>query len=103
MKKKRKLTDDPNRTFFYYIYDEDHELIHGDELYKGLYKEINPLYKEEQPSSSSTRQLEFNAEHFLLLKEPIISADQTIGYIVLGKSTTAQHDFSKRSLGHFLF
>lgn len=98
----RKLTYDPNRTFFYYIYDEDHELVHGDELYKGLYKEINPLYKEEQPSSSSTRQLEFNAEHFLLLKEPIISADQTIGYIVLGKSTTAQHDFFQKITWAFL-
>ena len=67
--------------FFTTSLSKDDRIIHGDEMYKGLYKEIIPLYKEEHPSSNSTRSLEFNEEHFLLLKKPIKSSNKHSGIL----------------------
>ncbi|WP_234447959.1 sensor histidine kinase [Viridibacillus soli] len=96
--KEKHLTFDPNRNFFYYIYTNDHTLVHGDESFKGLYKELENIFQHEDASKSMNRNLEWKEQHFLLLKKPIKSANKVDGYIILGKSVTTQHHFFQKMI-----
>ncbi|MFF5994440.1 HAMP domain-containing sensor histidine kinase [Lysinibacillus sp. KU-BSD001] len=94
----RKLEFNPNRLYFYYIYTKEQRLVHGDETYKGLYKEIESIYSVEDTSESFVKRLHWHDEHFLLLSKPIHFEEELLGYIVLGKSTTSQYHFFQKML-----
>ncbi|WP_431027402.1 sensor histidine kinase [Lysinibacillus sp. LZ02] len=94
----RKLEFNPNRLYFYYIYTKEQTLVHGDETYKGLYKEIESIYSVKDTSESFVKKLHWNDEHFLLLSKPIHFDEELLGYIVLGKSTTSQYHFFQKMI-----
>lgn len=96
--KKELITYDPNRMYFYYIYDSKHTLVHGDEAYEGLYNVMGSVFSKESAEKSSVHKLVWKDEHFLLLKKPIFLPNDVEGYIVLGKSVTTQYHFFKNVL-----
>lgn len=90
---KKMLSYDPNRNFFYYIYTKDGLFVHGDESYKGLKQQIEKVFKNSSPSVNLVKHFEWQEEHFLLEKKPILSNDEVVGYIIVGKSVTSQQHF----------
>lgn len=92
------LSYEPNRMYFYYTYTDENQLVHGDETFVGLYKEMPGIFAEEDASEDSVHKLEWQGEHFLLLKKTIQFGDDLEGYIVLGKSITAQQHFFQKVL-----
>ncbi|MGE7835156.1 sensor histidine kinase [Viridibacillus arvi] len=94
--KVKHLSYDPNRDFFYYIYTKDHVLVHGNESYKELYKELENMFQQENIAKSTKRHLEWHEQHFLLLKKPIKNSNKVEGYIILGKSITTQYHFFQK-------
>jgi len=92
------LTYEPNRLYFYYIYDNKRNLLHGDESYKGLYEVMGSVFSEESANEASVHKLVWKNEHFLLLKKPIPLSDDRKVYMVLGKSVTTQYHFFKNVL-----
>lgn len=97
-----KIDYQPNRMYFYYIYTKEQKLVHGDESYKGLYKEIENIYPLEDTSESSVKRIQWNDEHFLLLSKPVQLDGDVLGYIVLGKSTTSQYHFFQKMIILFI-
>ncbi|MGA3598892.1 sensor histidine kinase [Lysinibacillus agricola] len=87
------LNYNPNRNFFYYIYTKDHQFVHGDESYKGLKKQVEKVFDNSNPREELLKHYEWQEEHFLLLKKPILNNDTVVGYIIVGKSVTSQHHF----------
>lgn len=94
----KKLYYDPNRNFFYYVYTKDHEFIHGDETLQGLEKDIQKPFANRSTTEKTVQHSEWQEEHLLLLKKPIYEQDEAVGYIILGKSITAQHHFFQKTL-----
>lgn len=96
------LSYDPNRTYFYYIYTSDHRLVHGDESFKGFYKELTPW--EPTKNEATVEELKWRDEHLLIVTKRIDFPNEADGYIVLGKSvTTQQHFFQKMLVVFILF
>lgn len=111
------ISYNPNRNYFYYIYRNDNSFVHGDESYKGLYKEIertilrnNVHFEEEEDDDeeeddghddheeqdSFVQKIQWEDEHFLILSNPMRMSDGTFGYVVVGTSITEeQHFFQK--------
>ncbi|MFJ7952977.1 sensor histidine kinase [Lysinibacillus sp. NPDC096418] len=94
----KKLSYDPNRNFFYYIYTNDHVFVHGDESHRGLNKEIEKIFANSNTAEKAVRRIEWQQEHFLLLNKPIVENNEVVGYIVLGKSVTSQQHFFKKTI-----
>ena len=96
-----KIEYNPNKMYFYYIFSNEHKLIHGDESAKGLYKELIDIYEQEDISQEDVKKIEWDSEHYLLLSKPIFYDDKVQGQIIVGKSITSEHHFL-REMG-FLF
>ncbi|RKQ18458.1 sensor histidine kinase [Ureibacillus endophyticus] len=90
-----KLFYEPNRTYFYYIYTPDHQLVHGDESYQGLSREIEKIYGTEVIKDSQINRVKFEGHQFLLLSKPISNKQKIDGYMILGKNITSQYHFIK--------
>lgn len=94
------LSYDPNRTFFYYIFTSDHRLVHGDESFKGLYKDLEPWQPDNEVATVEQRK--WHDEHLLLVTKQIHFSNEAKGYMVLGKSITTQQHFFQQMLVVFI-
>lgn len=93
----------PYRTYFYYIYTNEHSFIHGDETVKGLYQGIEDRIQSEDVSERLVKQIHWENDHFLLLSMPIQNSDDSFnGYIILGKSITSQYHFFQKMIWLFI-
>lgn len=99
---RKRLSFEPNRAYFYYTYDKNRALIHGDESYEGLYKVVNAVFVKEAIDQTTVHKVEWQEEHFLLLKYPVKFGDELEGYIVLGKAITGQVHFFRNVLFVFI-
>ncbi|TSI04744.1 cell wall metabolism sensor histidine kinase WalK [Lysinibacillus sp. BW-2-10] len=97
----KKIKYAPNRTYFYYVYTQDHKFVHGDETVKGFYQEIEKIFQSEDISQPLIKRTEWKNNHFLLLSKPIIG-EQDSGYIILGKMVTSQHHFFQKMIWLFI-
>ncbi len=90
----KKIQYAPNRTYFYYIYTSDYAFVHGDETVKGLYREVESIFQNEDVSNRLVRRMQWGEDHFLLLSKPIQGNNNSSeAYIILGKSITSQYHF----------
>ena len=95
---KKRLSYNPNRSFFYYIYTNKHEFVHGDESHKGLKTQLETVFIDSANTEDSVRHFEWQDQHFLLLKKPIYDRNKVLGYIILGKSVTSQQHFFQKTI-----
>lgn len=79
---------DPNRTVFYYVFNQDDRFIHGEETTQSLFGWIreNPLFTGE----SFTKKAEWKQKHFLVVKHPLVTEGYKHGFVILGKEITAE-------------
>ena len=87
------LTYDPNRHYFYYIYDKDGIFIHGDESVKDLQAELYQQFMKIPINEEKFLRTTWDEEHFLTLQKPIIDKEKVVGYLLVGQTTTAQTNF----------
>ena len=95
---KKRLIYDPNRSFFYYIYTNKHVFVHGDESHKGLKTQLEKVFINSDLTENPAFHLEWQDQHFLLLKKPIYDNNEVVGYIILGKSVTSQQHFFQKTI-----
>ncbi|MGE7090669.1 sensor histidine kinase [Lysinibacillus sp. NPDC048646] len=93
---KKILSYDPNRNYFYYIYTKNNSFVHGDESYKGLKTLLEDRFINDNPAEDVVHHVEWEEQHFLLLKKPISYNDEVVGFIFVGKSTTSQQHFFQK-------
>lgn len=100
IRKRNKHVDyDPNRTYFYYVYDQNNVFVHGDETVYGLLQQIEDIYQYENVSMEITKKIEWGGEHYLVLSKPITGKKGSFqGYIILGKSITSQYHFFQKMI-----
>lgn len=98
---RQKISYDPNRSYFYYVFNKEKEIIHGDEQFKGFFKTLlNHLPAD--IGESRLAKVEWQKEHLLLLYQPIKSQEQLMGFIVIGQTITDQYHFFQRMLWVFI-
>lgn len=93
---KKTVSYDPNRNYFYYIYTNDHQFIHGDESVRGLKTQVEKVFSQDRQVHDVVRRFEWKEQHFLVLKKPISYHEKVVGYILIGKSVTTQHHFFQK-------
>lgn len=87
-KKDRGLKYEPNQAIFYYIYNQKNDFVYGEETTKSLYQWIE---KNSDPKVNSfSKRLEWEKEHFLLVKEPLRTNGVNHGFVILGINITGE-------------
>lgn len=89
---------DPTRHFFYYIYNEEGQFIHGDSQYDGLENVIATYFIEETPY----QKIQWDNETLFIIKRPFMLNNREVGYILTGKTITTQANFFKNTLAVLL-
>lgn len=89
---------DPTRHFFYYIYDEQGNFMHGDSQYDGLEKVIESYF----PPTTTVEKIDWQGESLFIIKRPFMLDNRNIGYILTGKTITTQTNFFKNTLAVLL-
>lgn len=97
----RTISYDPNRSYFYYVFNNDKEIIHGDEQFEGFLKTLTNHLPVDIGEPRLTK-VEWQQEHMLLLYQPIKSKEQLQGFIVVGQSITDQYHFFQQMLWIFM-
>ena len=95
------ISYDPNRSYFYYVFNVEKEIIHGDEQFKGFFNTLKSRFPETLEKSRMAK-IEWQQEHLLLLYKPVKSMEQPLGFIVVGQSITDQYHFFQRILWIFI-
>jgi signal transduction histidine kinase len=95
------ISYDPNRSYFYYVFNVEKEIIHGDEQFKGFFNTLKSHLPETLEKSRMAK-IEWQQEHLLLLYQPVKSMEQPLGFIVVGQSITDQYHFFQRILWIFI-
>jgi len=95
IRKDREIEYDANRIYFYYIFTNQHKLVHVDESINGLRKDIDQLMlrvKDGDPQS-----VEWRGEHLLLIKyhQPLNSNGN---YMIIGQSVTKEYHLLERMM-----
>jgi K+-sensing histidine kinase KdpD len=89
---------DPTRHFFYYIYDEEGNFIHGDSQYDGLEEVIESYFL----TTNTAEKITWQEESLFIIKRPFMLDNRNIGYILTGKTITTQTNFFKKTLAVLL-
>lgn len=92
----KKIEYDANRANFYYVFTKNNELVHGDESFYGLYKDVAQLMmhiEEEDPQT-----VEWKNQDLLLIKYDSHNGS----YIIIGQSVTKQHHLLERMMYAFI-
>lgn len=89
---------DPTRHFFYYIYDEEGNFIHGDSQYEGLEEVIESYFL----TTNTAEKVTWQEESLFIIKRPFMLDNRNIGYILMGKTITTQTNFFKKTLAVLL-
>lgn len=94
-----KIEYDANRANFYYVFTKNNELVHGDESFYGLYKDVAQLMihvKEEDPKT-----VEWKDQDLLLIKYDLPYSHNG-SYMIIGQSVTKQHHLLERMMYAFI-
>lgn len=91
------VTFDPNRSYFYYVFDQNKNLVDGDEQFYGFH---NDLIRHLSGDIAATKvfKLKWQGEYFILLQKPIRANHEPLGFMVLGQAITDQYLFMRRML-----
>ncbi|MDQ0215756.1 signal transduction histidine kinase [Oikeobacillus pervagus] len=98
--KDKKIEFDPNRSYFYYVFDHKSQLVDGDESFYGFYQDLKK-HLTNDVTESAIYKVEWKDEHLLLLQEPIVVSGQPLGFIVVGQSITDQQHFIQKMIWIF--
>lgn len=98
----QEISYEPNRTYFYYVYTNEREFVHGDETVKGFSHEVEDAFQSEDVSQRVVKEVQGKEDHYLLLSIPIVSENKFKGYIILGKSITLQYHFFQKVIWLFV-
>lgn len=90
-----------NRSYFYYVFKNDREIVEGDEQFKGFYTSLIKNLPEDL-SKSALLSVEWHEEHLLLLLKPIFFNGEQQGLMVVGQSVTDQYHFLQNMLWTFM-
>ncbi|WP_164489572.1 cell wall metabolism sensor histidine kinase WalK [Rummeliibacillus sp. TYF005] len=94
-----KIEYDANRSNFYYVFSKNNELVHGDESFYGLYKDVAQLMmhaKDEDPQT-----VEWKDQDLLLIKYDSPHSHNG-SYMIIGQSVTKQHHLLERMMYAFI-
>lgn len=94
-----KIEYDANRSNFYYVFSKNNELVHGDESFYGLYKDVAQLMihaKDEDPQT-----VEWKDQDLLLIKYRLPNSHNG-SYMIIGESVTKQHHLLERVMYAFI-
>lgn len=94
-----KIEYDANRANFYYVFTKNNELVHGDESFYGLYKDVAQLMlhvKDEDPQT-----VEWKDQDLLLIKYHL-PYPHNKNYMIIGQSVTKQHHLLERVMYAFV-
>lgn len=89
---------DPTRHFFYYIYDQHGNFVHGDSQYDGLETSIATYFN----ANEIFTKIQWQNESLLIIKRPFMLENRQVGYILTGKTITTQTNFFKNTLAVLL-
>lgn len=89
---------DPTRHFFYYIYDQHGNFVHGDSQYDGLETSIATYFN----ANETFTKIQWQNEFLLIIKRPFMLENRQVGYILTGKTITTQTNFFKNTLAVLL-
>ncbi|HWI48914.1 MAG TPA: HAMP domain-containing sensor histidine kinase [Rummeliibacillus sp.] len=95
----KKIEYDANRANFYYVFTKNNELVHGDESFYGLYKDIANLMLDVKEGDPQT--VEWKNEDLLLIKYHL-PLTQNGNYMIIGQSVTKQHHLLERVMYAFI-
>lgn len=95
----KKIEYDANRAIFYYVFTENNELVHGDESFYGLYKDVDNLMRNVRIGDPQT--VEWKNEDLLLLKYKL-PLTQNGNYMIIGQSITKQQHLLERVMYAFI-
>lgn len=84
-KKHRGVEYDPNRTIFYYVYNQEGNLRYGKEVFQNL---VGQIKKTE--GNSSIKRMEWGKKHLLLVKKTLVINGVLYGFVVLGMDITGE-------------
>lgn len=76
---------DPNRTIFYYVYNQEGNLRYGKEVFQNL---VGQIKKTE--GNSYIKRMEWGKKHLLLVKKPLVINGVLHGFVVLGMDITGE-------------
>ena len=89
---------DPTRHFFYYIYDQHGNFVHGDSQYDGLETSIATYFN----ANEIFTKIQWQNESLLIIKRTFMLENRQVGYILTGKTITTQTNFFKNTLAVLL-
>lgn len=82
------LEYDPNRTIFYYVYNQQKEFIYGEETVQSLssWIEKNAFFD----ADSFTKKIDFKQHHLIIVKKPLKTNGYSHGFVILGMDVTGE-------------
>ncbi|CAH2714202.1 Adaptive-response sensory-kinase SasA [Neobacillus rhizosphaerae] len=83
-KKHHLLEYDPNRSIFYYVYNQKGELVYGKETVQSFFEIIEG--NSDSKASIFTKRIDWGQQHFLIIKKPL----DTHGFVILGMDITGE-------------
>ncbi|WP_102691000.1 sensor histidine kinase [Rummeliibacillus pycnus] len=95
----RKIEYDANRANFYYVFTKNNELVHGDESFYGLYKDVAHLMLDVKAGDPQT--VEWKDEDLLLIKYQL-PISHNGNYMIIGQSVTKMHHLLERVMYAFI-
>lgn len=95
----KKIEYDANRANFYYIFTKNNELVHGDESFYGLYKDVAQLMMHVEEEDPQT--VEWKDQDLLLIKYDSPHSHNG-SYMIIGQSVTKQHHLLERMMYAFI-
>ncbi|WP_066061903.1 sensor histidine kinase [Neobacillus soli] len=83
-----RLEFDPNRTIFYYVYNQKGELVYGEETIQSLsgWVEKDANANEDE----FIKRAEWEQYHLLIVKKPLEGNGNLHGFVILGKNITSE-------------
>lgn len=82
------LEYDPNRRIFYYVFNQQSDLVYGEETVRGLSSWV--VKNGTSDGESSTWRTEWEQNHYLLVKKTIVGNGQVRGFVVIGMNITSE-------------
>lgn len=92
--KEGKLKYKPDRSIFYYLFDSNDNFLKGEETFSGLSTKISEVNRDNGLLSFQT-EIEWEGNHILLVKYPLLYKDMVLGSVILGKDITHEEHLIK--------
>jgi len=91
----------PERDIFYYVLDENFQLIEGEGTVQGFEEYFETDFT--PPSSRTVKEIEWDKVHILYIYYPLQMDDRLIGSVVVGKDITDEKHLFQRIIWILLF